>query len=78
MNPTFTRNQLFYYHQLSHEQIDDWLNEKESQNFPESKAQHLGKLGEFNALIRLFAESGLDIIPLKGPLLSTRIYHDPL
>jgi hypothetical protein len=78
MNSAFTRDQLYYRHQLSHQQIDDWLGENRCVQFPESKARHLGKLNEFLDIARHFTQSGIDFIPQKGPILSYRIYNDPL
>ena len=78
MSGTFTRKELYHRHQLSHEQIDDFLHEEHSSKYPESKAQHLGKISEFFVLIQLFTDAGIDFIPFKGPVLSHRIYNDPL
>lgn len=54
------------------------LHEEECSSYPEAKAQGLDKLNEFLSLAGLFSDSGLAFIPLKGPLLSFRLYHDPL
>jgi len=75
---TFTREQLFFRHKLSHQQIDDLQQENECANFPESKAQSLAKWNEFLILTKLFTEAGIEFTNLKGALLSYRLYNDPL
>jgi len=74
----FTRNQLFYRHKLSHQQIDDLLQEKECGNFPAAKAQSLHKWQEFIVITDLFSNEGIEFVNLKGPLLSLRLYNDSL
>ncbi|WP_340112529.1 nucleotidyltransferase family protein [Maribellus mangrovi] len=74
----FDREILYQHHQLSHDQIDDLLGENRRSEFPGAKAQHLPKLAEFNALISLFIEEGIEFIPFKGPILSYLLYKDPL
>ena len=76
MLPNFTRDQLYFRHKLSHQQIDDLFEEKESGKYPESKAQSLSKLNEFLDISRLLSGAGSDFISLKGALLSYRIYND--
>lgn len=75
---SFSREQLFFRHKLSHQQIDDLLHEEECRAYPEAKAQALNKLHEFLSLAGMFSDSGISFIPLKGPLLSFRLYNDPL
>ena len=72
------REILYHQHQLSHQQIDDLLGEKQSADYPESKAQHLGKLALFNEVSDLLTSADIGFIPLKGPVLSYRISGDPL
>lgn len=74
----FTRDQLFHRHKLSHQQIDDLLGESESGKYPESKAQYLEELHEILVLSDLFKENGIEFVPLKGFLLSWRLYNDPI
>ena len=78
MISSLTRDELYYRHQLSHDQIDDILGEKRSGEFPESKAQHLGKLNAFFQVSDLLVKEGISFIPQKGPILSFRLYGDPL
>jgi hypothetical protein len=72
------RDTLYHKHHLSHCQIDDILGEKRSKEFPETKAQHLDKLHAFLKVSELLTKSGIAFIPLKGPLLSQRLYNDPM
>lgn len=78
MISSLSRVELYYRHQLSHDQIDDILGEKRSGEFPESKAQHLGKLNAFLKIFDLFEKEGIPFFPQKGPILSYRLYGDPL
>jgi len=78
MISSLSRDELYYRHQLSHEQIDEILGEKKAVSFPEAKAQHLLKLNTFLAISDLFFREGIPFIPQKGPVLSFRIYGDPL
>ena len=78
MISSFTREELYYRHQLSHQQIDDILGENKSGKYPESKAQHLSKLQAFLKVSELFEKEGIRFIPQKGPVLSYRLYGDPL
>ncbi|MEE4177363.1 MAG: nucleotidyltransferase family protein [Bacteroides sp.] len=71
------REELYFRHQLSHQQIDDLLGDQGSRGFREAKAQMLAKLNVFLGVSRLLTEAGIAFIPLKGFLLSQRIYGDP-
>lgn len=71
------RSILYHRHQLSHQQIDDFLGNEGSRGFRETKAQMLVKLNDFLGVSKLFSEAGIAFIPLKGFLLSQRIYEDP-
>lgn len=72
-----TREKLYHRHHLSHQQIDELLGEQESGNFPELKGQILAKLHDFLAISKIFYEAKINFIPIKGPLLSYRLYKDP-
>lgn len=70
------RELLHNRHRLSHQQIDDLLGEKESRNYISEKLEQFVQLKEFMAVAEEFFASGIEFIPLKGPLLSYRIYND--
>jgi len=74
---SISREQLYHHHHLSHQQIDDFLGEKESGKYPELKGQLLGKVNDFMEVSRLLTDEGIQFTPLKGPILSYRIYSDP-
>ena len=78
MISSFSREKLYYRHQLSHQQIDDILGESKSIEYRESKAQHLNKLQAFLKVSELFEKEEIDFIPQKGPVLSYRLFGDPL
>ncbi len=78
MITTLSREDLYSRHQLSHDQIDDILGERRSIEFPECKAQHLGKMNAFWQICSLLKEAGIPFIPQKGPVLSYRLKGDPL
>lgn len=78
MIPEIDRDILYHKHHLSHCQIDDVLGENRSKEFPETKAQHLDKIHAFLRVSELLTKSGIAFIPLKGPLLSQRLYNDPM
>jgi hypothetical protein len=78
MISSLPRDELYYRHQLSHDQIDDILGEKRSGEFPESKAQHLCKINAFLKVTELFEKEGISFMPQKGPILSYRLFGDPL
>ena len=73
---TFTRSVLFNRHRLSHQQIDDFLLEKESKNYVEEKVRNMMMFSEFLHITQLFESAQLEYISLKGPLLSYRLYGD--
>lgn len=75
---SLTREELYHRHQLSHQQIDDFLGDNKSGEYPESKAQHLSKLHAFLKVSELFEKENIKFIPQKGPVLSYRLYGDPL
>ncbi len=72
------REELYFRHQLSHQQIDDLLGENRSAEYPGSKAQYLSHLNAFNVVNSLFESEAIEFIPQKGPVLSYRLYGDPL
>lgn len=78
MISSLSRDELYFRHQLSHEQIDDILGENLAAGLPGAKAQHLHKLNTFLEISDLFFREGIPFIPQKGPVLSFRIYCDPL
>ena len=72
-----TRQQLNQRHQLSHEQIDGFLGEQRSVEFPDHKALTLQKLKGFLEISTALEQAEIDFVPLKGFLLSQKIYDDP-
>ncbi len=78
MITSLSREELYFRHQLSHQQIDDLLGERRAHEFPGSKAQHLSALNAFHAVTGLFESESIDYLPQKGPVLSCRLYGDPL
>lgn len=78
MIPIPGREELYTRHQLSHQQIDDLLGENRSAEFPESKAQYLPFLNAFRVVSELLEGRGVEFMPQKGPILSYRLYGDPL
>lgn len=76
--PTLLNRSILYKrHRLSHQQIDNWLGEKEARNHLPEKFQLMTRTSEFLEIAKSFAENNISFIPLKGPLLSYRIYNDP-
>lgn len=71
------RSTLYHRHQLSHQQIDDFLGDEGSRDFRETKAQMLDKLVKFQKVTGVLQSAGIPFIPMKGFLLSQRIYQDP-
>ncbi len=71
-----TRENLNQRHRLSHQQIDVLLNEKSSKAHLPEKLGQLFQVGEFIKLSDQFCEVGIPFIPLKGPILSYRLYKD--
>jgi len=72
-----TRHQLNYRHQLSQEQIDAFLDENEAAELPGDKALTLKKLKGFLEVTAALEAAGIAFIPLKGFVLSQKIYGDP-
>ena len=73
----FSRELLHQPHHLSHQQIDIILGEDTSEDQFMEKADGLKMNWEFLLIMDAFAGAGIDIIPLKGPVLSYRLYSDP-
>ncbi|MEE4176198.1 MAG: nucleotidyltransferase family protein, partial [Bacteroides sp.] len=72
-----SRHQLNYRHQLSQEQIDVFLGEQEAAELPGDKALTLKKLKSFLEVTDALREAGIGFIPLKGFVLSQKLYGDP-
>ena len=64
-------------HRLSPQQINTLFGRKVIEESPEEKAVALERVAEFIRLTDALAASGTAFIPLKGPLLSERLYGDP-
>ena len=75
-NFPFNRELLNRRHRLSHQQIDDLLKEKYSKEHLPEKFGQLFQVGEFIKLSDAFREATIPFIPLKGPILSHRLYND--
>lgn len=72
-----SRHQLNHRHQLSQEQIDVFLVEQEAAELPGDKALTLKKLKAFLEVTDALREAGIAFIPLKGFVLSQKLYGDP-
>lgn len=73
---TLNRQLLYDWHRLSHQQIDDFLGEKESKNYISEKLEQMKVLHEFLVVTDEFKVAGIPFISIKGPLLSYRLYND--
>lgn len=73
----FSRDLLYKRHRLSHQQIDDWLDNSEADNYLDDKLNNMSKILEFIAITDQLKSKNLDFISLKGPILSQRLYGDP-
>jgi hypothetical protein len=76
-DPLQDRTYLHDRHRLSHRQIDRWLGEESGQTFLPEKMKQLQAVRNFLNVTDLLRQNGVSFIPLKGPLLSFRIYGDP-
>jgi hypothetical protein len=74
--PFLSRALLNQRHRLSHEQIDELLKEKYSKKDVSEKIGQLFQVAEFIKLSDEFRKAGISFIPLKGPILSYRLYND--
>lgn len=72
-----SRHQLNHRHQLSQEQIDLLLGEQEAAELPGDKALTLKKLKAFLEVTDALRDAGIGFIPLKGFVLSQKLYGDP-
>lgn len=63
-------------HRLSSQQINALFGRQVIEESFEEKAKALGKVGEFLRITDALASAGIAFVPLKGPLLSFRIYGD--
>ena len=75
-NFSFSRQLLNQRHRLSHQQIDDLLEEKNPQAILLEKFEQLLQIGEFIRLTDEFREATIPFTPLKGPILSYRLHGD--
>ncbi len=71
-----SRQLLHQRHRLSHQQIDELLNEKSSKEHLSEKLGQLFQLSEFIRLTDEFREAAIAFTPLKGPILSHRLHGD--
>ncbi len=71
-----SRKLLHQRHRLSHQQIDDLLQEKNPQGILSEKFEQLLQIREFIRLTDEFREAGISFTPLKGPILSHRLHED--
>lgn len=65
-------------HRLSERQIDDFLGEKTGTESPKDRMLGMQQIGSFLEIAKLLKKQGIEFINLKGPLLSQRIYGDPI
>jgi hypothetical protein len=72
----FTRELLHNRHRLSHQQINTWLGEQQNQLVFEEKIHQLNHLSKFLEIADVFIKNDIWFLPLKGPMLSYRIYGD--
>lgn len=74
---SLSREVLHHRHRLSHQQIDQLLNENTGKKFLDEKIQQLNKISLLIELSKRLNEENIWFLVLKGPLLSERIYGDP-
>jgi len=72
---SFNREILHKRHGMSHQQIDDYLGERDRVNTDE-KMWLLSQVGQFIWVTDKLKEEKITFITTKGPLLSYRIYND--
>jgi hypothetical protein len=75
--PSQDRRLLYERHRLSHQQIDLLLEENLSKEFIREKMKMIDATGHFLSVTDKLREQNIPFIPLKGALLSYRIYGDP-
>jgi hypothetical protein len=72
----YSREILYTRHRLSHYQINKLLGEQQNQLDFEEKLYQLNLLAEFLSITDHLTKEDIWFMPLKGPLLSYRIYED--
>jgi hypothetical protein len=70
------REMMYNSHRLSHQQINDFLGEKNSGSLLPEKMELMQQVQEFVSLTDILRNGGIEFISIKGPLLSYRIYGD--
>lgn len=70
------RTYLHERHRLNHQQIDRWLGENRSKEFMQEKMQRIKIVKHFISITDQLRENHIDLVCLKGPMLSYRIYGD--
>ncbi len=73
----FSRELLYEPHQLTHHQIDMLLAEDTGDSQFMEKAAGLKITWEFLSIFDSFQANKINFIPLKGPVLSFRVFSDP-
>lgn len=73
---SFDRDTLYCRHKLTHQQIDGWLGKSQDKRILNEKISQLRFLSEFLEIAGSLRQAGIWFMPLKGPLLSMRIYGD--
>src|SRR5690554_6031113 len=76
MKINYSREILYHRHRLSHQQINKILGHHQNQLDFEEKISSLNLLAEFLSVADYFKSNDIWFLPLKGPLLSYRIYGD--
>lgn len=71
-----SREFLYQRHRLSHQQIDNLLNEQQHDLVFKEKISQLHQVTLFLELTQALREADIWFVPCKGPLLSHRIYND--
>ena len=62
---------------MSHRQIDDLLHENKAKDYLDEKLKLLDFVRNFIQITDLLRDNEVEFIPLKGPILSQRLYGDP-
>ena len=75
--PFLSRDYLLQRHRLSHQQIDNLLNENRAKEHLAEKYHQMFQVSEFIKLSDEFRKAAVPFIPLKGPMLSYRLHKDP-
>jgi len=72
-----SREVLYHRHRLSRQQIGELLHDHKDKAGYDEKISQLGRVARFLEITGELQKSGIWFVPLKGPLLSWRIYGDP-